>query len=290
MYQPTHRLPRAKIWALAGATVGAITLLTSCATTANGEPTAADSPIASSTTRADNSNPGPADDPDQQGAATVSVDWGDGRNTAGMSSGVPNPAGWYESAFGTRTAEKILYLTYDDGPWPPYTDEVLALLAKYQAKATFFVTGGQAKAHPQLLEQTVSEGHALGDQTMTHADLVGLSRKQVKAELAGVQQIVGSRLGGCMRPPYGLINTKVADVSRSLGLTPILWTAHAQDWNPPSVAQMVTMLKKGTSPGAVILLHDSAGKEKTIEATRQMLPWWQAQGYRLETVPACRVG
>ncbi|NQU37446.1 MAG: polysaccharide deacetylase family protein [Actinobacteria bacterium] len=221
--------------------------------------------------------------------AIKSVNWGDGRNTQGMSQGVPNPQDWYTAAFGPQTSEKILYLTFDDGPWPPYTDQVLSLLAKNNAKATFFVTGNQAQQHPDYLQRIVAGGHALGDHSMTHADLVGLNRAQIRSELASVQRIVGPALGACMRPPYGLIDTKVASVSADLNLMPILWTAHAQDWSPGSVAEMVTMLKAGTEPGAVILLHDSAGKERTISATKQMLPWWTAQGYRFETVPACRV-
>jgi peptidoglycan/xylan/chitin deacetylase (PgdA/CDA1 family) len=207
-----------------------------------------------------------------------------------MSNGVPNPPDWYTAAFGPRTTEKVLYLTYDDGPWPPYTDQVLSLLAENDAKATFFVTGNQAQQHPSHLQRIIEGGHAIGDHSTTHADLVGLNRDQIRAELGKVKKIVGPSLGACMRPPYGLIDTKVAEVSADLNLMPILWTAHAQDWAPGTVSEMVEMLKKGTEPGAVILLHDSAGKEKTISATRQMLPWWTSQGYRFETVPACRVG
>ncbi len=221
--------------------------------------------------------------------AIESVDWGDGRNTRGMSIGIPNPPGWYTAAFGARTTDKVIYLTYDDGPWPPYTDQILSLLADNNAKATFFVTGSQADQHPEYLRRIAAAGHALGDHTMTHADLVGLDKQQIRRELAGVKRIVGPILGPCVRPPYGLIDEKVASVSADLNLMPILWTAHAQDWNPGSINQMVRMLKKGTEPGAVVLLHDSAGKEKSIEATRVMLAWWKSQGYRLESVPACRV-
>lgn len=218
------------------------------------------------------------------------VQWGDGRSAPGMKQGVPNPPGWYQAAFGPRTTEKILYLTYDDGPWPPYTDQILGLLAANGAKATFFVTGQQAQAHPDYPPRIIAGGNAIGDHTMTHADLVALPKSEVRRELTQVQRIVGSDLGKCMRPPYGLIDNKVAAVSQELGLTPILWTGHAQDWSPPSLPRMVELLKAATQPGAVILLHDSAGKERTVEATKIMLPWWREQGYKLETVPACRVG
>ena len=204
-----------------------------------------------------------------------------------MSDGIPNPPGWYQAAFGARTTEKVLYLTYDDGPTEESTIPLLKLLATNDAKATFFVVGDMATAHADVLKQITAEGHALGDHTMDHADLVSLTVPQVRKELAGVQAIVGTALGACMRPPYGLIDTDVAQVAQELNLMPILWTGHAQDWDPPSVSEMVRRLKKATAPGAVILLHDGAGKASTLAASEIMIPWWRNQGYQLETVPAC---
>lgn len=219
----------------------------------------------------------------------VSVAWGDGRNAPGMKDGLPNPPGWYDRAFGGPTAAKIIYLTFDDGPREPYTSQLLALLARYDAKATFFVLGQQARELPTLIAAEARAGHAIGDHTWDHPDLIGLSDAKVREELASVQRQVGSPLGPCMRPPYGLIDQRVAAVAFSLGLTPILWTAHAQDWDQPPVDRMVAALQRGTKPGAVLLLHDGGGsRERTVAAVERMLPWWQAQGYRLETAPACR--
>lgn len=221
----------------------------------------------------------------------ITVVWGDGRNAPGMKEGVPNPAGWYDRAFGGSTTEKVIYLTFDDGPRQPYTSQVLALLARYRAKATFFVLGQQARELPALIAAEARAGHAIGDHTWDHADLIGLSDAKVRDELASVQRQVGSALGPCMRPPYGLVDERVAGIAFSLGLTPILWTAHAQDWDQPPVDRMVAALQRGTKPGAVILLHDGGGsRDHTVAAVGRMLPWWQSQGYRLETVPACRVG
>jgi len=220
---------------------------------------------------------------------SVPVDWGNGRDTPGMKAGIPDPPGWYDHAFGGPTDERVLYLTFDDGPLPPYTDELLRLLDRHRARATFFVTGVQASANPTLLREVAARGHAVGNHTWDHPDLVALSESKVRESLSEVIREVGSNLGPCMRPPYGLIDTKVAGVTAALGEIPIMWTGHATDWDNPKPEQIVADLKRATRPGAVLLLHDGGGtRRNTVSAVERLLPWWQEQGYRLETVPACR--
>lgn len=214
--------------------------------------------------------------------------WGDGKTTPGMAVGIPDPPGWYEAAFGPRTTEKVLYLTYDDGPYPPTTDRILKLLAKNNAKATFFVNGRQVDQYPGYLEKVITAGHAIGNHTQDHENVAAKGRKIIRKQLTDVVDVVGPKMGDCMRPPGGRINQKAGDIITGMGIVPIMWTGHAQDWTPPSTERMVEMLKSATAPGAVILLHDSADKERTIAASAQMIPWWTKHGYRLETVPACR--
>lgn len=211
-----------------------------------------------------------------------------------MSDGVPNPPDWYDAAFSETFAEakdsgdKVIYLTYDDGPWPPTTQKILKLLAQNDARATFFVVGAQVSQHPEVIDQITAGGNAIGNHSNTHPELTGLSDAGVREELTSAEKKVGPQMGACMRPPYGLLNDAGAKVTKSLGLTPILWTGHAEDWNQPSVPTMVNMLKQATHPGAVILLHDGGGgRANTVAATAEMLPWWKAQGYRLEVLPAC---
>lgn len=219
----------------------------------------------------------------------VPVDWGNGRDTPGMKAGIPDPPGWYDHAFGGPTDERVLYLTFDDGPLPPYTDELLRLLDRYRARVTFFVTGVQASANPTLLREIAARGHALGNHTWDHPDLVALSEPKVRESLSAVIRQVGSTLGPCMRPPYGLIDIKVAGVAAALGEIPIMWTGHATDWDNPEPDRIVAALKRATRPGAVLLLHDGGGtRRNTVSAVERLLPWWREQGYRLETVPACR--
>lgn len=216
------------------------------------------------------------------------VKWGNGITTPGMEVGVPNPAGWYEAAFGPRTSEKILYLTYDDGPYPSTTNKVLKMLADNHAKATFFVLGRQVDQFPGYVNKITAAGHALGNHTQDHANLARSGPSRIRKQLTDVQKRVGPSLGNCMRPPGGFIDDQAGAIITQMGITPIMWTGHAQDWAPPSTDRMIQMLKEATAPGAVILLHDSADKPQTLATSAVMIPWWKKQGYRLETIPACR--
>lgn len=205
-----------------------------------------------------------------------------------MPSGVPSPSGWYPAAFGDHKPHgKVLYLTFDDGPAPDTTPQVLSMLKAHDAQATFFVTGWAGK-YKSLIRKIYARGHALGNHTRNHVDLVAASPSTIKKQLKYVNSAVGPVMGNCIRPPFGLIDREAGAVIEKMGMIPVLWTGHAQDWNPPGVDKMEQMLKAATKPGAVILLHDSKDHPKTLAVLKRMLPWWSAQGYRFESVPACR--
>lgn len=204
-----------------------------------------------------------------------------------MSAGLPSPSGWYSAAFGPAPTKKILYLTFDDGPSKETTPQVLKLLKANGAHATFFMTGW-ASVYKGLVRKVYQQGNAIGDHTRTHVDLTKASNKEIKAQLGFVADKVGPIMGNCMRPPFGMIDQRVGKIVEGMGLTPIFWTGHAQDWAPPSLQTMESMLKEHTKPGAVILLHDSKEHPNTLEALAAMLPWWKQQGYEFDTIPACR--
>ena len=185
--------------------------------------------------------------------------------------------------------QKVLYLTFDDGPWPPYTDEILAILREHKAKATFFVVGDMAQQWPDMVKQIHREGHALGNHTQGHPDLTKLTPEQVRWQITEPATSVGRHLGPCMRPPYGAINKDVRAISRSLGYTPVRWDKHVHDWEKLSAAQMVSQMKDATQDGLNLLLHDGGGeRSNTVEAVRQIVPYWIKQGYQLQTLPICR--
>lgn len=217
------------------------------------------------------------------------VDWDSGRGTIQDPAPDPSPTGWYEAAFGGSQGGqgKTLYLTFDDGPGRA-TADILELLADSHAKATFFVVGRQAASSPRTVRAIHAAGHAIGNHTWNHADLTRLSKSQVRLELSRTGQVVGSIMGGCMRPPYGAINSLAGTTSVAMGFQPIMWTAQAWDWRPPPTEKIVDDMKAGTKPGAVLLLHDGGGdRSRTVAALRTLLPYWEQSGYQLKSIPKC---
>ncbi|MCH9815993.1 MAG: polysaccharide deacetylase family protein [Actinomycetia bacterium] len=185
--------------------------------------------------------------------------------------------------------QKVIYLTFDDGPWTPYTEEILAILREHKAKATFFVVGDMAQHRPDLVKRIHREGHALGNHTQGHPDLTKLTPDEVRAQISAPATSVGKHLGPCMRPPYGAINKEIRAISRDLGYTPVRWNVHVDDWEKPSAAKMVAEMKDATADGLNLLLHDGGGeRSNTVAAVREIVPYWVKQGYQLQTLPICR--
>lgn len=218
-------------------------------------------------------------------STSVDVQWNKGSGPKQMAKGIPNPPGWYEAAVGSRTSEKVLYLTFDDGP-SPHTASLLKALKKYDARATFFVIGPYAQANPAMIKRMHRQGHAIGNHTWNHPRMTQIPTSQVRSELRRTKAVTGSAMGPCMRPPYGMVNSRVAKASIAEGFQPVLWTQHIEDWAPHSLAWTVDRLQADTRPGAVILMHDTHAQ--TVAAVKQMLPRWVKQGYSFAAVPACQ--
>lgn len=219
--------------------------------------------------------------------ASTDVDWDRGGGPANMSVGLPSPPGWYRAAVGPRSRDKVLYLTFDDGPAVD-TPRLLRALRRYEARATFFVLGGAVTNARATVRRMKSDGHAVAVHTWSHPRLTEVPMRTVRRELLTTRRAIGAAAAPCMRPPYGLIDSRVARVALRADLQPIFWTAHIEDWNPHPMQWTVNRLKSATSPGAVILMHDT--HEQTVAAVERLLPWWKRHGYRMAVVPACEMG
>lgn len=185
---------------------------------------------------------------------------------------------------------KVIYLTFDDGPWVPYTQQILDVLAKNDATATFFVVGEMVTQHPDLIKKIVAAGHAIGNHTWNHADLTTLSDAGIRDQLKRTAKAVGPDMAACMRPPYGSTNERVRAVTKDAGYKTILWTDWAVDWNQPPIPEFLGYLEDATYDKSNILLHDGGGdRPNTVEAVRIMLPRWIKRGYTFQSVPQCLV-
>jgi peptidoglycan-N-acetylglucosamine deacetylase len=199
---------------------------------------------------------------------------------------------WLDSTTST------LALTFDDGPDPQFTPRILDVLADLQVAATFFVIGRRARAHPELVQRILAEGHALGTHSQSHPDPWTLSPRELWRDYRDGRRTVEEiteRPVHLFRPPRGYIDAVGAVAMRAARLRPWLWTVDSGDWRPGMgtgqlVAGLVTI-----RPGDVVLLHDglegplapeAADRSATVEALPLVVRVLHGRGLRLVTLPA----
>lgn len=151
--------------------------------------------------------------------------------------------------------EKVIYLTFDDGPHPDVTPQVLRLLSEYNASATFFVKGKNALEYPDLTHSIIEQGHALGNHTWDHADGWKTSSDMYLEQVKRCEKVVPSLL---FRPPYGRIGPRQLLMLRRKGFRIILWSVLTGDFNYNTPANiMLARSLKSIKAGSIVVLHDS---------------------------------
>ncbi len=181
----------------------------------------------------------------------------------------------------------VVYLTFDDGPHAEYTPQVLDILARHGAKATFFVVGRLARAYPDIIERIAAEGHTLANHTWRHEDLAGLSRPEFDETVGRTQAILGDLATPCLRPPYGSVGAFTREWAAAHGLSVLTWDGSPEDWRRPPATEIADYIVRWAPTGAVILLHDGGGdRSNTVEGLDMALERLSDQGLRYE--PVCR--
>jgi peptidoglycan-N-acetylglucosamine deacetylase len=187
----------------------------------------------------------------------------------------------------TVNAGSSVFLTFDDGPDPTFTPQVLDVLAKHGVKATFCMVGKYAKANPGLVQRVVAEGHALCNHTQNHASLDTLSADGVESEIASAQASIsgaGGRAPGVFRIPYGRSSATVQAVAAKLGLSILGWNVDPSDYTRPGTDQIVARVSAALRPGAIVLMHDGGGdRSQTVAALDRLIPMMKAAGYSFGT-------
>ncbi|MDQ0169799.1 polysaccharide deacetylase family protein [Paenibacillus tundrae] len=189
------------------------------------------------------------------------------------------------------TQDKLIALTFDDGPDPVQTPEILALLRQYEAKGTFFVLGKWAEKFPQLVMQEQQEGHEVANHTYAHSYAVRSTGADtyIRDMDAAEKSILGAGVARPMlfRPPGGYYNDMVIQAAKQKGYTIVLWSWHqdTRDWASPGVATIANKVLKNVRNGDIVLFHDKVeGKSQTVKALARILPQLKQEGYRFVTV------
>lgn len=212
-----------------------------------------------------------------------------------VSTGGPIVDGTHNPAISKGLPPKTVVLSFDDGPDPTWTPQVLAILKKYHVPATFFVVGGQVAKNPQLLQQIYASGSEVGIHTFTHPDLVNVSPWRLGRELDETQLTLAGSAGittYLMRPPYsstvGAIDNLdygVVLAAGKLGYAAIFTTQDTEDWQRPGVPQILKNATPKSDDGVVMLMHDAGGERtQTIAALPKVIEMLQSKGFKFETV------
>lgn len=188
----------------------------------------------------------------------------------------------------TIPAKGTVALTFDDGPSEEFTPQILAILKKYNIKATFFMVGNNAKKHPELVKQVLAEGHVVASHSLSHPMLTKLNDKQLYTEVVEPQNIIFNIIGEkprCLRYPFGASNQHVRDFIRSQNITPVAMGFNSFDYERPGVEKIVSWVVKNSYSGQVILLHDGfAKREQTVEALPQIIEQIKQKGLGFSTI------
>lgn len=177
---------------------------------------------------------------------------------------------------------KKIALTFDDGPHPYYTDQLLDGLKDRGVHATFFVTGEHAELHPEVIKRMHEEGHLIGNHTYSHIQLKSNNRDEFKNQLIKTNEIIEEITGEeveYVRPPYGTWDKKF---ETELNMFPVLWSVDPLDWCSDNVSCITEKVVNKVKENDIILMHDYY--DTTVTAALKIVDELQAEGYEFVTV------
>lgn len=188
--------------------------------------------------------------------------------------------------------EKIIALTFDDGPDEVFTPQVLDILKKNDVKATFFLVGENLKQNKEIVKRQFEEGHEIGNHTYTHINVAKSGYDKVYEEITKTQEEIKQIIGvepKLFRPPYRAMSRHMCDIVKNKNMNIILWSnLDPRDWSNPGVYSIVNTIESKVGNGNIILLHDynnlRNSKSQTIQALESVIPYLKEQGYKFVTI------
>ncbi len=189
-----------------------------------------------------------------------------------------------------KTNKKMIAITFDDGPHPVYTPQILDILAKYNAKATFFVIGKKVDEHPDVIKRIVKEGHEVANHTYNHTRGNKMNSKKLVTELDKTAESIKSITNikpTLFRPVGGFYNDLIINTAVKNNYLVVMWSWHQdpKDWNGTNANKISKHVISSAKPGDIVLLHDSGGdRTKTVNALDPILDFLTKNNFECVTV------
>ncbi|QGQ96525.1 polysaccharide deacetylase family protein [Paenibacillus psychroresistens] len=187
------------------------------------------------------------------------------------------------------TDQKVIAITFDDGPNPEYTPQFLAAFEEYSSKATFYTIGQQLELYPEIAKLIHEQGHELGNHTYSHPNLTELDQTQQKSELDRTDKLIAQITGEkprTFRAPFLQSNDELENVIKEFTYLSIgALNVETKDWEQPGVEFILDKTRDYIRNGSILLFHDGFGdRSQSLAAIKILVPELLAQGYQLVTV------
>ena len=186
------------------------------------------------------------------------------------------------------TTSKKIAITFDDGPHPRLTPQILGILEKYNVKATFFMVGCNVLLYPQAAQQVILSGHEVGNHTFSHRHISAMNEYALQAEIERCEDALEELCEyrpHLFRPPQGVLNSDVEHCSARGDYTVVLWSLDTRDWENKNAQSIADTILSNIKGGDIILMHDYVGVgSQTPQALELLLPRLLEQGFVPVTV------
>ena len=211
-------------------------------------------------------------------------------NGSGSSRGTPAAAAFGKDAPSIAASGRYIALTFDDGPYPPYTNRLLDVLKEKKAHVTFFLVAEQAQKHPELVRRMVAEGHTVGLHAFRHRDFLKLTGQEAREDLALGKNVLHGITGTdpvYWRPPHGFRDFSVMELAGRENLTVVNWSETPRDWTGIDRQEIFNRVLDKAQDGFIVLLHDGdspyykASRQATVDAVPLLIDSLREKGYHL---------
>jgi len=187
-----------------------------------------------------------------------------------------------------KPGSRMVALTFDDGPWPIYTERILDVLAEHDAKATFFMLGVRVKRAPAVAARVAREGHLVANHSLSHRSFGTSSSKETKRQIVKGREAIKQATGvdtPWLRPPYGAMRDSAWRIAKKTDSRVVRWSVDSEDWKKRGAGKLAKRVIKQVRPGSVVLFHDGGGdRSETVAALPVIIEQLRARGYVFVTV------